>query len=75
VSGLGVLIRAATLPDPGNPSIIALAGALGGLVGGTVAEIRQLPPERVTRATVTGSRRGAGLGFAGYLLVLAIDRL
>ncbi|MDW5598159.1 hypothetical protein VSS74_27630 [Conexibacter stalactiti] len=45
----------ARLPDPGQPSTIAVAAVLGGMVGGAIARMRRLPQESVTRFTQTGA--------------------
>lgn len=51
----------AQLPDPGQLSTVGIGMALGGLAGGTIARLRRLPHEEVSRMTFTGSFIGGAI--------------
>jgi hypothetical protein len=60
-------LLSAQLPDPGNPSIVAFGAVVGGLVGGLVARVRRLSPERVAHATNFGVLCGGWCGTSAWL--------
>jgi hypothetical protein len=63
---------AADLPDMGAPMFPGICAGYGGFVGGVIAWHRRLPlGPLVTRGSVVGF----GLGFLGWTVALAIDRL
>ncbi|MGN6188417.1 MAG: hypothetical protein ACTHOE_05925 [Conexibacter sp.] len=63
---------AAELPDPGAPMFPGICAGYGGFVGGVIAWRRGLP---LGPLATRGSVAGFGLGFMGWILALAIDRL
>lgn len=62
-----LVLLAAQPPDPGNPSIIPLGGAVGALVAGYAARLLHLPHERRGDLMTNGTLVGGGCGVLVYL--------
>jgi drug/metabolite transporter (DMT)-like permease len=70
-----IVVLAADLPDPGNPSFMTLGAGCGGFLGGLIGHARRHPQERVRQFIAEGGLVGFGAGFVCWLIALAIDRL
>jgi hypothetical protein len=72
---LVLVLLTSELPDPGKPGTISLAGMLGGFAGALLAIVRRRPSQVAGDMARVGMVIGVGAGLAGWLIVLAIDRL
>jgi hypothetical protein len=70
-----LVMLVAELPDPGSPSFATYGAAFGLFVGGLVGRARRLTKDESTRVAADGAFFGFGIGFACWLVALAIDRL
>jgi len=66
---------AAGLPDMGQPTFPATCGTFGGFVGAAIGIGRRLPHDRTTRLATYGGAVGYGVGFAAWVVAVAMDRL
>lgn len=65
---------AAGLPDPRQPTFVAVCAGFGAFVGGVRAASRE-GRDRIGRGMAEGSLVGYGAGFLVWSLVVAIDLL
>jgi hypothetical protein len=70
-----VLALTSSLPNPGNPSFAAFCGAVGLFIGGLVDRTRRRPRAQEATSDKTGFQLGFGIGFACWVIVVAMDRL
>lgn len=65
--GRGVL-PAGSLPNPSDPTFIAIGAVIGGFVGRMIARRRRYDADKMMQATADGSYCGIGVALACYLL-------
>jgi hypothetical protein len=70
-----LVLLTSELPDPGRLTTAGLASLLGGFVGGCIGRLRHRSRERIRDLTLDGGYVGFGVGFIGWLIAIAIDRL
>jgi hypothetical protein len=70
-----LMLAASELPDPGKPSTVSFAATAGGIVGGLIARLRELPDDRLARLTADGFFLGGAGGLVCRSVIFAIDRL
>ena len=71
-----VIVRLTSeLPGPGQPTFPRLCGTFGGFVGIAIGRLRQFPWERTARLMAEAGAVGYGIGFIGWVVTIAMDRL
>jgi hypothetical protein len=70
-----IVLLTSELPDPGRLGTITLAGGLGAFAGALAAHVRRRPSQVASDMARLGMVVGFGVGLAGWLVALAIDRL
>jgi len=71
-AGLLALI-AASLPDPGEPTVIPIAGVVGTFLGAAVARARRLDRTAMREYAEDGGFLGAAVGIALYAASLGAE--
>lgn len=61
------MVPSAALPNPAEPSIVAIGAALGALVGGTIARMLRYTADNRMHWAVEGSYYGTGVSLLIYL--------
>jgi hypothetical protein len=67
----GAIAVLALLPDPSQPTIIALGSVLGSFIAATIARLRSSSQEQLKEAALDGAYYGTALGIVAYLAALA----
>ena len=70
-----LILLTSELPDPGRLAFPGICGTFGGFVGMATGMSRRLAWERTTKLAAQGGAVGYGVGFVGWLVAVAIDRL
>jgi hypothetical protein len=60
------------LPNPSEPTFIAVGAVIGGFVGDSIARILRYDADNSMRMTMSGSYYGTGLALAAYLVTNAL---
>lgn len=63
------MVPSAALPNPIEPGFIAIGGAFGAVVGGTLARALRYAADKKMQWTVEGSYYGSGVALAVYITV------
>ena len=66
-------LRATSLPDPGDPGIVTLAGAISSFAFAVFEAGRRRSIERIKDAAFLGGLAGVGLGLLIYVFVVILS--
>lgn len=70
-SAAAVVVIAAALPDPREPTFIVFAGAVGALIGATIGRLRRSDRERTREIAENWAYAATLVAVGAYLVLLA----
>ncbi len=70
-----VVVLTSELPEPEQPAFPSVCGTFGGFVGMAIGMGRQYAWPRTTKLAAQIGAVGYGIGFAIWVVVVAMDRL